>query len=148
MSVRSVAIEKLEGRLEQIRKSNGYATDAGQLIFLGEQPVLGPDDPVAAIAMVVRRDEPGYQGENVDTVLPVEVQAIVKADITRPWATIEAVIGDIKKAVEVDHDLGGTLKPRGLERGATEPMDREAGSEFVGCGVTYRLNFAEQWGAP
>ncbi len=148
MSVRQAAIAELRTRLETILTASEFATDAGQLVLLGEHPMLGPADPEASIAIIVQEDEPGYQGENVTVVVPVDVQAIVKADAVDPWMTVEAVIGDIKKAVETDHDLGGNLVSRGLERGPTAPLDREEGATFVGTAVTYRLVMIEKWGAP
>ena len=76
------------------------------------------------------------------------MQAVVKADTESPWSTVEAIVADIKKAIETDQDLAGTLLPRGLTRGKTRPFDRESGGEFVGAGVEYRLLYAEEWGAP
>ncbi len=143
-----MAIGEMRTRLENILVTNGYNTDVGQAVMLGEQPAFGPDDPSAVVALIVGADAPGYQGEHVIVTLPVEAQAIVKADVDDPWVTVEEIIADIKKAVETDHDLGGALIPRGLERGATRPFDRESGSEFVGAGVEYRLMFKELWGAP
>lgn len=147
-STRKSALDEILARLAAIRITNGYNTDAGARLFIGEQPVLGPSDPEASIAVVVREDEAGYQGENVVVRLPVAIQAIVKADAADPFSTVEDIIEDIKRAVETDHDLGGRLVRRGLERGSTQPLDRESGSEFIGAEVQYRLIYAEQWGAP
>lgn len=148
MSTRETAIDEMRTRLRNILVANGYNTDVGQVVMLGEQPEFGPDDPDAVVALIVGDDVPGYQGEHVVVMLPVEAQAIVKADVDDPWTTVEAVIADIKKAVETDRDLGGSLVRRGLERGTTRPFDRESGSTFVGAGVEYRLQFKELWGAP
>jgi len=147
LSNRGDALTVLVARLAEITAANGYSSDAGLKLFIGEQPVMGPSDPEASIAVVVRPDEPGYQGENVDIILPVGLQAIVKST-AGAWVTIENTIADIKRAVETDHDLGGTLKPRGLVRGVTRPLDRESGSEYVGAEVEYRLNYGERWGQP
>jgi hypothetical protein len=135
-------------RLEMIRKDNGYQTDAGSRIYIGENPVLGEADPEASLAVVVKETEVGHQGERVVETLPVEVQAIVRADASDPRATTEAVIADIKTAVEKDHDLNHTLIRRGLERGKTRPFPREDGSQYVGATVEYRLMYAEDWGRP
>ena len=147
-STRQSALAVLQARLSQIRISNGYNTDAGARLFIGEQPVLGPSDPLASLAIVVRGDEPGHQGENVVVKLPVGIQAIVRADAEDPWKTIEEIIEDIKRAVEIDHDLGRLLILRGLGRGETQPLDRESGGTFVGAEVEYRLTFIEGWGTP
>ena len=147
-SVREAALGELRDRLEAILVANGFGTDAGALIFLGESPTLGPDDPTAAIAMEVQEDIPSFQGEHVVVTVPVDIQAIVKADADEPWMTVEAIVTDIKTAVEVDRDLAGTLIARGLMRGTVRPLDREAGSQYVGAAVQYRLLMKESWGAP
>jgi hypothetical protein len=148
VSKRALALAELRTRLQGIAIADGYETDAGQLVFLAETPVLGPEDPTSAVAIVVGADEPGFQGEHIVVRLPVQVQALAKADADDPWITVEAIIGDIKKAVETDRDLGGVLLKRGLERGQTVPMERAEGSTYVGAGVEYRLVLAELWGAP
>ena len=148
MSVRSLALAELRTRLATIRVTNGFDTDAGQAVFLGEAPVAGPGDPDASLAIVVLADSPGYQGEKVVVDLPVAIEVIVKADTSDPWTTVEEIIGDVKTAVETDHDLGGILIKRGLERGIVTPNDREVGSEYVGARVEYNLKMAEAWGAP
>lgn len=146
LSKRQLALTELQERLEGIASAAGYQTDAGALIFIGEAPALGESDPTEALAIVIQPDEPGFQGEKVAITLPIEVWALAKT--TEPWATVEAVIADIKKAVETDHDLGGTLLPRGLERGPTQTLAREDGQQYVGAAVAYRLRYAESWGAP
>lgn len=148
MSRRQDILAAFVARLEGIQVATGYQTDVGQLVFIGERPTLGPDDPPASLDVVVSADEPGYQGENVFVTLPVMVHAMVKADWSTPWQTVEAVIADIKTAIETDHDLGGLLVPRGLERGPIEPRDREAGDTIVGAGIQYSLKYVERWGAP
>lgn len=141
-------LEALRARLQAITRIGGYATDAGALVFLGEQPDLGPDDPDVALAIGVGDDEPGHQGEHVFIRLPLEIQAIAKASLDEPWLTIEAVIGDIKKAVEQsDRTLGGYVK-RQIERGVTRTLAREPGSTTVGVGITYVAPYVEVWGAP
>lgn len=145
-STRQRALAVLQERLAGISRAAGYQTDAGECIFIGEAPRLGESDPDAAIAIVIQPDEPGYQGEKVALALPISVQAIAKAE--QPWSTIEAVIADIKKAVETDHDLDGTLLRRGLERGSTQTIERDEGSTSIGASVLYRLRYAESWGAP
>lgn len=148
MSRRQQILGAFVERLQRIMIANGYQTDVGQLVFIGERPVLGPADPAASLDVVVAADEPGYQGENVFVSLPVSVHAVVRADASKAWETVEAVIADIKMAIEIDHELGGLLIQRGLERGPVEPRDREAGDEIVGAGVQYTLKYMEKWGAP
>jgi hypothetical protein len=150
------AIKAIRDRLEQISTSNGYLTDAGALIFIGEAAVLehmetnGDEVPEIALAVMVGTDEViPAQGEKVVSILPVEVQALAKASLPEPQLTAEQIIHDVKKAVEQeDRTLGGLLLNRGLERGVTRVIDREPGGYHVGIGVMYRLALAEPWGQP
>jgi hypothetical protein len=148
VSAREDVLRELASRLAGITTSNGYNTNAGQKVFLGQEPNLGPNDPTEALAIVVGADSPGYQGENVAYEVTVEIQALVRADVSDPLLAMEAVLADIKKAVEQDHDLGGLLIERGLERGSTRPFDRETGSEYPGVGIEYNLYLQEAWGDP
>lgn len=145
---RRAALTELVTRLRTITQDNDFNTDAGALVFIGEEPLLGDGDPDEAIAVVVGESEPGHQGEHVVERLPIQVQAIVKDSVAGPWMAIEKIIEDIKTAVETDRTLGGALLPRGLERGSTRALDREPGSVTVGAGLEYRLTYAEEWGAP
>lgn len=156
-SVRQAALAELVRRLEQVAIDNNFQTNAGQKVFLGEAVQLGPDDPEATIAVVVQPDNPTHSMVNVGIELTVEIVAVVRenaAVITEPgrerapWFTIEAILADIKRAVETDYDLGGILLTNGLRRGSTRPLEREAGSEFVGASVEYVLHYAERWGQP
>ncbi len=148
-SKRRDVIAAIVSRLEEIEVANGYNTDAGQNVYLGEAPALGPDDPAAVLAVVLADEELGNQGENVVVTLPVDVQAIVKVTIATPHVTLEEMIEDIKIAIEqVDRTLGGLLVRRGLTRGPVRSLPREDGSEFVGAAVQYLAIFAEKWGAP
>jgi hypothetical protein len=159
-SKRQVAIEELVHRLEFITKANGYNTDAGEHIFVGEAPTFGDADPPEALAVMVDEDSVQTNGGVMRARTPVEIWAVVPAGLAAPLYAIEAIIADIKEAVEIEADgsvdrfLGtttdagqpyGTL-PRGLERGTIKPIRRNEGSEFVGAIVEYIANFEEHWG--
>lgn len=148
-SRRHRAIEEIGNRLRLIAVANGFRTDAGAAVFMGQQVTFGPGDSGAAIDVIVGQDEVLHQAENVGTAVPVEIHALVKAAIAEPLLALEEVIADVKRAVEQsDRTLGGALVPRGLERVGVRPREREEGSEFVGAVVEYRLTIAEQWGNP
>lgn len=148
-SRRHRALEVIATRLRSIAVANGFRTDAGAAVFLGHDVTLGPGDSSASIAVAVAQDEVIHQGENVGTVIPVEIYAFVKAATTDPLLSLEEVIGDVKRAIEQpDRTLDGTLVTRGLERASVRPYEREEGSEFVGAIVTYRMTLAEGWGNP
>ncbi len=148
MSVRQSILTELISRLSGIAVVNGYQTDSGAVVYDGQTPSLAEGDPEQALAVVVGGETLGYQGENVLVLLSVVVHALLRADVDQPTLASEAVIADVKKAVEVDHNLGGILQPRGLERGETTAARREQGSEFVAATVEYRFRFVERWGQP
>lgn len=146
---RKQILEVLLARLQVIHTSHGYATDAGQALYLGETPELGPDDPSEAIAVVVLDDEPRWQGEGLLLRLPINIQGLARADLEKPWLTVEAVLGDIKRAIEQeDRTLGKLVNHPGLERGSTQTLPRADGSLTVGAGITYSGWYREGWGNP
>ncbi len=160
ISKRQAAINELVTRLEFITKAHGYNTDAGGHIFLGEAPTFGEDDPPEALAVLVGEDSPQTGGGLIRTRTPIEIWAVVPSALEQPLLAIEAIITDIKEAVEIESDpavdrfLGtvgdddkpyGTL-PRGLERGVIRSLKRQEGSVYVGAAVEYIANFEETWG--
>lgn len=149
MSTRQAILTELLNRVSAIRVANGYATDAGATVLFGEAPMLGPDDPTSAIALVVGDDQidpTSSLGDDILTLLPVEIAAIAKADVANPWVTVEAVIADIKRAVETaDRGLGGLLT-RGLQRGRTRSLDREPGATSIGAAIPYSATYLDAWG--
>jgi hypothetical protein len=148
MSNRQEILEVLQARLAAIQIANGFQTDAGLHVFTHETPDLGPDDPEQAVAMVVGEDEPFFQGEQVFLKMPVEMQAVVKADLDTPYVTVEAILADIKKAIELpDRTLGKRIRHQ-IERQSTRTLLREPGSETVGVGITYVCPYTEVWGNP
>jgi len=147
-------LEVFRTRLLGIKTVDGFNTNAGDLVFLGETPVLGPDDtePVA-LAVVVLTDDVIHSQENVKTVLPIEIQAITKPNAheqSQPWLLVEDVIGDVKTAIETsDRTLGGLLShQRDIRRGPTRFLERESGDDIIAAGITYIVEFVEGWGAP
>lgn len=149
MTAREAILSELRLRLRTIAIANGFVTDAGGQVFLGEAPQLGQDDPSHALALVLDDDEVNSQGYLFVT-LPVVVQALAKADLNEPWVAIEAMLGDIKVAIEQtegDRTLGGLLKSE-LRRGSTRTVPREPGGTTVGAAITYRCEYVERWGTP
>lgn len=135
-------------RLAAIATSAGYRTDAGALVMVAEKRVLGPDDPDAAIAVMPGETTVAQNPRSkLLEQLPIEIQLLVKSDINKPGWMREAGLADIKKAIEIDHDLGG-LAPSNFTRGSTRPFDREQGSTDEGVGITYLVQIQEGWGAP
>lgn len=147
-SKRREIIEAIVARLEAITTAGGFNTDAGALVFLNEAPALGEDDPDEAIAVMVGEDEVGFQGEHMMINLPIDVQAIAKASIDDPYLAAEAVLQDVKTAMELaDRTLGGLVKRQFLRR-STRTLEREPGSTYVGVVITYVVPYTEQWGRP
>lgn len=149
MSVRrQLVLEEFKDRLARVTVANGFQSDAGETLFVGETPDLGEDDPPAAIAILVGDEEPVYQGVQLHIRLPYEIQAHVKANLEQPWETVEQIIADIKKAVELEDRKFGGLIPRQIERGTVRGLPREAGQTTVGAAVTYLAAYTETWGDP
>lgn len=147
-SRRHAILAVFASRLAAIQVANGYQTDAGLAVYLGVAPELGESDPDAAIAILAGDDVVKYQGENLAIDFPVILAAIAKADLAEPWAAIELLLDDIKRAVELPDRTLGKLVPRQILRGSTRTLPREPGSTTVGVGVTYVAPYVERWGAP
>ena len=156
-SRRQAALEDLRARLAFITMANGYNTDAGKNIFLGEAPKWGPDDPPVGLAIAIGDDSPQIQGGLITAATPLQVWAVVPVGSEAPLVVIEAIIADIKEAVEIEQDgsvdraLGvvdgsTATEPRGLARGVTRALRREEGSEYVGAAVECVATFQERWG--
>ena len=147
-SARLGIIAAFKTRLEAIRADDGFNTDAGLAVVAGEVPTLGPDDPDVAIAVLVGDDEPKAQGNALFIRLPIELAAVAKATLDAPWVAVEAVLEDIKRAMELqDRTLGG-LAVSNIERGSTRTLPRESGSTTVGAAMTYFCSYKEAWGNP
>lgn len=147
-SRRQTLLAQIQARLQAITRGNGFQTDAGDAVFLNESPVLGPDDPPEAIAVMVGEDVPVWVGENVHVTVPIEIQGLANADLEAPWITAEAVVADIKQAMELeDRRFGGLLAGR-MERGSTRVVEREEGQTTVGVSVEYLFPVSEAWGDP
>lgn len=156
-SKRHLALDDLRNRLSYITVENGYNSDAGKNIFLGEAPTWGPDDEPAGLAIEIGDDSVNVQGGLITCRVPVRIWAVIPVETEDPLLPIEEIIADIKEAVEIERDgsldrsLGaiGTdpaTDPMGLERGSTRALRRPEGSEYIGASVEYILTFVEQWG--
>ncbi len=149
-TIREGLVAWFEDQLATIRIANGFQTDAGQKVFAGEAPELGESDPEAAMALLLEDEETLWQrgGTAAIVKLPFTISAIAKADLEAPWRTVEQVLSDVRKAVEIeDRTLGGILN-NALERTGIRTLKREAGSTTVGVAVTYTATFKEGWGTP
>lgn len=149
-SARLQLLLNLKARVEKIQVVNGFDTDAGLLVFVGEALSLGPDDPDAAIAILVGDDDPGEHSigdqDSLGVRLPINLAALVKADLAQPHLTAESIISDIKRAVETADPWPADV--HGEVRGPTRTLEREEGSTTVGMSIQYEFLVIETWGAP
>jgi hypothetical protein len=146
-------LEAAKGRLEAISTTGGYSTDAGQAVYLGAVPALGPHDDTAAIALL-----PGFENLKVvggfnqfTLVLQIQALVFVPSDerLSDSFLTALAMLADIRKAMELeDRTLGGKLGGNGLEAGLPSLVERETGSQFVGVQMEYRGLVKNDWGNP
>jgi hypothetical protein len=145
---RKAILAAIVTRLAVITVANGYATDLGLTQYVNEVPTQSPDDPSEAMAIVIGTEQPTWQGNKVFITLPFEVQILVPpSDVA--WRAVEDGVADVKRAMEVDHDLGGLLPQQfPIKRGAVQTYLREAGQTTVGAGVPYEVSYTEGWGQP
>jgi hypothetical protein len=141
-----------KARLQEITEANGFWTEAGLTVFMGEAPDLGPNDPDQAIAIVVGDEEQNWQlpGKGIGIRLPLAVQAVAKVgtDEDAAWQTVERLIGDIQRAIETTDPLVDGWSDWPLEIGPVRTLKRETGSTNVGSELTYRAVYKRGWGSP
>lgn len=153
-SKRQAILEVFYARAVVIRKQNGFQTDLGATLLLGELPHFGPDDPKAVLAMLPQEDVIIGGLQNIGLVLPVNYAVILAPGCADAWRIVEMGLSDIKKAVELaDRSLGGLLdggnnNAEGLQRGTTETWPGVSGLEAVGAVITYAAKYHEGWGYP
>lgn len=158
-SRREQVIGKILERLSAIKTADGFQTDAGAgPVWHGQNIELGDDDPDAVLGLAIGDEIPTGSLEKLTYDLPIEIQAVIKANLANPTLTIEAMVGDIKRAIEKeDRTLGRALDGsllvngngnHGLIRGGVASLPREPGSSTVGAGVVYRAKLVEVWGQP
>lgn len=154
-SRRERILEAAVARLSVIRRSNGYRTDLGDTILVGELPEFGDDDPKQVLAVLPKEDQiQAQQVGKLSITWPIDIAVLVDQRLEEPWRIVEAGLMDIKRAYELaDRSLGGLLdggtnNPEGLLRGTTETYPRKSGSEIIGALITYGHHFRETWGRP
>ncbi len=144
---RLLILERLGALAATITKANGFDSDAGARVYIGATPELGPADPDYAIA-IVPNDELATEEGRISNTFAVEVQAIGKADAADAWINLELLLGDLKKAIELeDRTLGSILKGV-MKRGPTRTIERVPGATTIGAGIFYTCPYVDEWGNP
>ncbi len=152
-SRRELILDKTIERLEAISTNDGFATDAGKSVWLGEAPPFGDeeDDPRSAIVVLVEDDEVTSQVGAIFVDVPLTIQAVVAVstplEYRKAYRDAERMLADIKRAMEL---TGRTMAGVNgfLRRGVTRTLPREPGSAFVGVSIEYRCSVKESWGNP
>jgi hypothetical protein len=136
----------MRSRLETITQANGFNTNAGEQIAVGEAYNLGPDDPDIALAMIVNdEDMLAPQGDVKRAIhLPIDVVVLVKPDLDDVIGSIELAIDDVRIAVESDRTLGNVLINT-LRLGPIRTLPRESGSSVAGAILPYSLPISEAY---
>jgi len=142
-------LEEFQRRLAQIH-GDGFHTNAGHKVFVGESPELGEDDPVEAIAVLPLDDQIVHHQKKLQVLWPIEVHALTRVDPVKAWQAVELIVGDIKVALELDdREFDGDIAFPGLERlSGTRTRPRESGSRTVGVVLPYLVRVQEVWGNP
>jgi hypothetical protein len=146
-SKRQRVLEAYRTRLQAIRTENGFRTNLGDQVLLGELPMLGKDDPVG-LAVGAGDEVIGSVREHVKVRLPVEIYVVAFADQENPWVAVEEAIADVKQAVELADRTFTRLLLDNMQRGPTRTLPRESGSTTIGAVVTYFADYTDLWGHP
>ncbi len=153
-SRRQLILTALATLLETITIADGFNTDAGNNVMLGQDVELGDNDPDAAILISPLTERFVPNQTKLYSEWPLSIKAVVKKfdDLDDSWIAVEQIIEDIQKAVEVaDRTLGGLVNwngSHGLILDSITALQREAGSNTVGMEVTYLAKLQRAWGIP
>lgn len=149
-SKREQIIDALVARAQAITQYNGFNTDAGESMVIGEELKLGPDDPDSLLFLLIGNDESAsWQAGKVFYRIPFRFQVISKAGRVDTWRDVERLLQDVKRAIELaDVKLGGLLDHPGLIRLPCRSLEREVGATDVGVELTYLTPLQETWGNP
>lgn len=151
-SRRLYILEALARKLEAITITNGFSTDAGLRVVLGQDIDLAESDPDAAIAIVPGAERFASSQTKLYSEWPISIRAVVKADLDQPWLTAEQIIADIETAVEVsDRTLGDLINwngDHGLILDSIASFERAPGSSVVGMEALFIAKIQRSWGDP
>lgn len=150
-SRREQIIAALVERAQAITRFDGFNTDAGKSLVVGESVALGPDDPDTVLVLLIGDDDVAtWQAGKVFYRLPFRFQVISKAGREETWRDVEQLLQDVKRAIEQsdDRQLGGLLNYPGLERQPARVLRREPGAVDVGVELVYMAPLQETWGNP
>ena len=151
-SRRLYILEALAQKLEQITLTNGFNTDAGLKVELGQDLDLGESDPDAAIAIVPGAERFSSSQTKLYSEWPIAIRAVVKADLDQPWLTAEQIIADIERAVEVgDRTFGDLVNwngDHGLILDSIASFERAPGSSVIGMEALFIAKLQRSWGDP
>ena len=81
---RQQIITEIVSRLQAITKANGFETDAGEHVFVGEIVKYGENDPVSAITVVVGDEATVSQRVKVIYDFTLDIQALFAAQLDDP----------------------------------------------------------------
>lgn len=148
-SIRRQILDVYATRMAAVQGVNGFFTEAGRAVYVGEIPGLTTEDPDDGIAIVGGPDDWTQQGKAFFVAWPITIWAITKADREAPYLALENTLADITRAFELaDMTLGGLVMQPVRRTSPRLTLEREPGSLVVGVGVTYTNDFKEGWGNP
>lgn len=141
---RQTIVDAIETRLKTILTTGGYATNAGQHVYVwrttpladAEYPALCIYDTTCAI-----NTDGGIIGQHEHT-LDISVEAIAAGSTTR--SVVRSMMADVFKAIGTDDRFGGLVDMTIMQ---SHEINLEQGERVIGAGVvrfsvTYRT---PQW---
>lgn len=154
-SRRQLTLAALATLLEEITVANGFNTDAGEMVHLGQDVELGENDPGPAILVISGIEKFDPAATKLYSAWPISIRAVagvVDNDFDEAWTIAELVVADIEKAVETaDRTLGGLINwngAHGLILDSIQTVERDAGSSVVAVDVVYIARLQRTWGDP
>jgi len=153
LSLSERVIDDVLGRLCDIKKANGYRTDAGLYVF-DSQHTISADTTPAVQAFEGSENAADANGSSLSMAVSLQIVCVghAKANTQQTGKALRALKADIKKAVLRDRGAVGKRedgKPIGaLTYVGSETQPRQPGDETESVVVTFSITFKEGYGDP
>lgn len=137
-------VDALAALLKQVRKGNGYRTDAGQFVMTEEtrEPI-----PAEAMSVEILDITEQLQDQRIKrrlALLSMDLRVLLPIEAVNPRTTMRAVLADLRQAIATINDVPAWLP--GVTRvdlGGRSIPTRTDGSQYLEASLELRVTYNE-----